>query len=99
MMSAICRSGVRTLPALGWLALLLAAGAGWSATSPQVFTVADLGDLGGGSAVAYGVNNAGQVVGESSTASGAVHAFRWSADAGMVDLSPAGGGTSVAYGI
>lgn len=45
-----------------------------------------LGTLGGARSVAFDVNTAGQVVGESETASGAVHAFRY-ADGAMVDLN------------
>jgi probable HAF family extracellular repeat protein len=37
----------------------------------------DLGTLGGTSAVAYGINNGGVVVGASNVASGASHAFSW----------------------
>jgi probable HAF family extracellular repeat protein len=51
-------------------------------------SLADLGDLGGGvrtNTEAYAINNAGQVTGYSTTASGAIHAFRYSAGA-MADL-------------
>jgi probable HAF family extracellular repeat protein len=37
----------------------------------------DLGDLGGGAAEAWGMNQSGQVVGSSSTAAGAMRAFLW----------------------
>lgn len=37
----------------------------------------DLGTLGGSTAVAYGINNSGVVVGASTVASGASHAFSW----------------------
>ena len=46
------------------------------------------------------MNNAGEVVGYSQTASGATHAFRWTpASAMMVDLGTLGGTNSYAYGI
>jgi probable HAF family extracellular repeat protein len=47
----------------------------------------DLGTLGGSSSSAAALNNRGQVVGWSTTASGETHAFVW--DNGvMIDLSP-----------
>lgn len=62
-------------------------------------TETDLGDLGGGSAFAYGVNDSGSVVGASSTASGQVHAFLWTAASGMTDLGTLGGSASSARAI
>jgi probable HAF family extracellular repeat protein len=58
-------------------------------------TVIDLGSIGnsGGIGVALDVNNAGQVVGQSQTASGEFHAFLW--DNGvMTDLGSASGNSS-----
>lgn len=46
----------------------------------------DLGTLGGPASYAQAVNKSGTVVGYSNTASGDVHAFRWTAADGMVDL-------------
>jgi probable HAF family extracellular repeat protein len=56
----------------------------------------DLGTLpGGGTSLAYGVNNAGQVVGEARTDLAQFRAFRWSAATGMVDLGALGGAANL----
>ena len=51
--------------------------------------VRDLGSLGGGSATAAAVNDFGQVAGSATLTPGATltHAYRWSAQTGMVDLT------------
>ncbi|HXE57998.1 MAG TPA: hypothetical protein VNK43_08350, partial [Gemmatimonadales bacterium] len=46
----------------------------------------ELGTLGGASSLAQDVDDHGVVVGVSETADGASHAFRWTAEGGMVDL-------------
>ena len=47
----------------------------------------------------FGINNLGEVVGESATATGEMHAFLWTAADGMVDLGTLGGTFSTASGI
>ena len=63
------------------------------------YTVTDLGDLGGGASLAYGINAGGQVVGKSLTAGDSYHAFLYNGGT-MTDIGTLGGiGDSVAYGI
>jgi probable HAF family extracellular repeat protein len=57
------------------------------------YTVTDLGTLGGSFGEAYGVNNAGQVVGESFVSNGVMHGFGWDNTDGMGDLGVLTGGT------
>ncbi len=56
----------------------------------------DLGTLGGAGSGATALNASGQVVGFAETASGAQHAFLWTAQAGMIDLGTLGGEDSSA---
>lgn len=66
---------------------------------PALYAVTDLGTLGGPHTYAYDLNQAGQVVGDSTIAAGGfMHAFLW--DSGtMIDLGTLGGSHSSATGI
>lgn len=64
----------------------------------NTYTITDLGTLGGSSSSAYGINNSGQVVGQSRNSSGAQRAFLYSGG-GMTDLGTLGGVNSYARGI
>ncbi len=60
----------------------------------------DLGTLGGGKSVAYGVSADGSVVvGKAHNAAGQDRAFRWTAAGGMRSLGTLGGGESEARGV
>ncbi len=61
-------------------------------------TMTDLGSLGGAGAVAYDINDSGQVVGGSQTSSGESHAFLWQ-NGTMIDLGTLGGDLSYARAI
>jgi probable HAF family extracellular repeat protein len=79
---------MKSLPAI--LAALLPALAIQAAPTPK-WTIQTLGDLGAGGTVAFGVNNHGEIVGYSHTASGQIRAFHWEAgvitDAGALNPS------------
>ena len=71
---------------------ILGLGLAWIIEVPQTYGITDLGTLGGAASEAYGINNAGQVVGWSTTADGAVHGFLY--DGGvMTDLGTLDGGS------
>jgi probable HAF family extracellular repeat protein len=67
------------------------------------YTLTDLGTLGGTFTVPFGLNDAGQVVGESRTANAnnGTHPFLWDSSTGMQDLGTLGGSypNSAAYAI
>jgi probable HAF family extracellular repeat protein len=64
------------------------------------YRITDLGNLGGAVALAWRVNERGQVIGWATTASGDTHAFFWTTKRGISDLGTFAGGTgSVAWGL
>jgi probable HAF family extracellular repeat protein len=92
MLSFLCSSRARGL--LLALVLVLPARAQIS------FTLTDLGTLGGSYSVAYAINDAGYIVGESNLAGdGASRAFSYTPGVGLADLGSLGGTRSVAYAL
>jgi probable HAF family extracellular repeat protein len=73
----------------------------WTPTTPRgsVGTLVDLGDLGGGAAEVWGMNQSGQIVGSSITAGGAMRAFLW--EGGSMHELPASGtaASDLAFGV
>jgi probable HAF family extracellular repeat protein len=59
----------------------------------------DLGTLGGDCSYAWDINEIGQVVGFSTTASGLCQAFLWTEASGMVYIGTLGGPESNAFAI
>jgi probable HAF family extracellular repeat protein len=64
--------------------------------SGSPYSITDLGTLGGTDATPAGINDPGQVVGVSTTATGDTHAFLWQPGR-MTDLGTLGGNFSEAY--
>jgi probable HAF family extracellular repeat protein len=58
-----------------------------------------LGTLGGDASYAAAINEAGQVIGQSKTKNGELHAFFWSGEHGMLDIGTLGGPSSCAKAI
>ena len=70
-----------------------------TATTAVAAAGVELGRLGGKSGKAIAINASGQVVGDSSTADGATHAFIWTQAGGMVDVGSLGGNDSHAMAV
>ena len=81
---------------LGILLCVLVAAAYCQAAEYEII---DLGTLGGDYSDSWVINNAGQVAGDSRTASGESHAFLWTPGDGMIDLGTLGGAYSWARDI
>lgn len=65
-----------------------------------MYTLTDLGTLGGSDAYPYGINNRSQVIGNANvTNDAATHAFLHTPGAPMLDLGTIGGYSSYAYGL
>ena len=62
------------------------------------YTVTDLGSLGGGGTEAYGINNAGQIVGLSKDSNGFEHAFLYE-NGSMINLNTLGWSWTMATAI
>jgi probable HAF family extracellular repeat protein len=75
--------------------ILTAAADGYCAI---LYSVVDLGTLGGGFSEAFALNNLGHVTGRSTTSSGQIHAFHYNG-ASMTDLGTLGGTQSEGNGI
>ena len=78
------------------IAMLLVPAGGFA--QGALYTLTDLGTLGGNRSVALGINRAGDVVGSAETADGRIHAFVYTASA-LIDLGTFGGDESHAYRI
>src|SRR6266849_5825284 len=77
--------------------LLLVFAAGVLNAGP-IYSVTDLGGLGGSGAVGYKINSAGEVVGWAATAANYNHAFA-SGSNGLQDLTGATASEAYAYGV
>lgn len=83
----------------GQIAITVNNGIGPSGYRGAVNGLTSLGALSvGGNTAAFGINNHGDVVGNSDTDSNGSHAFLWS-NGSMTDLGTLGGSSSAAYGI
>jgi probable HAF family extracellular repeat protein len=87
--NAFRRSCARGATAAATILLFGAFVAGARATVSPVVAV-DLGTLGGTTSSPNAISDAGQIVGQSRTASGAYHAFSWTEPGGMIDLGTLG---------
>jgi probable HAF family extracellular repeat protein len=67
-------------------------------SGPGPYTLIDLGTLGGGSAQANDMNEAGQITGYATNSSNWSRAFRWD-DGHMIDLGTLGGTAGIGLGI
>lgn len=66
----------------------------WTALGHAAYTITDIGTLGGVNCFAQGINDAGQVVGQSNATAGSLHAFLWDPITGYKDLTSLGTGNN-----
>lgn len=98
--------GLRLLPPVGVIVAVILAftlsNTGTRAAAPQSYGITDLGTLGGRMTFAYDLNDAGQVVGYSTTSFHS-HAFLWQngqmTDLGTLNLGTHTGNFSAAYAV
>ncbi len=74
-------------------------GSAQSLFGEALYSVSDLGTLGGTRSLAYGINNSGQVVGWAYTSDNLGHAFLYGGSGPMRDLGTLGGNGSTAFAI
>jgi probable HAF family extracellular repeat protein len=70
-----------------------------ASSAAPIYTIVDLGGLGGPTSVAYRINSFGTAIGWSQISNGDSHAFRASSGSPLEDLSRVGTSDSFAYGI
>lgn len=98
MIAARVRSAVALVAIVFPFLLPLAERGSRASAPPGPYVVTDLGTLGGLSAQASDINDAGQIVGYATTAASGARAFRWQ-DGVMMDLGTLGGPSSQANAI
>ncbi len=86
----------QTTTVLFWVATLFFSN---SVQAGLLYSIVDLGTLGGTNSWGYGINDAGQVTGMAETITRGQNAFITNVDNKMLDLGTLGGDTSVGYGI
>ena len=86
----------RLVAAAASIAMLAVPAGGFA--QDAVYTLVDLGTLGGARSAAFGINRAGDVVGSAETVDGRTHAFLYSKGA-LIDIGTFGGSESYAHRI
>jgi probable HAF family extracellular repeat protein len=86
---------LRRFALLAWIGIFAPA----PVLAASLYSVTDLGTLGGTSSVGTAINDAGTAVGYSTLAGGQTRAFMWTVGNGMEDLGALGAGDSRAFDI
>lgn len=81
------------------LAVALLSAVSVQAQPYYLYTLVDLGTLGGESSRADAINNIGWIAGQADTKDGASRAFLWKGEGALLDLGSLGGGISQAHGL